>query len=201
MIVDDDRYEVEEDPYCYAGADILKNKAGLKEEALLRDFELEMAALRSREPLPEGDFDPAHYHAIHHHLFQDVYPWAGQERKVRMSKGQSAFCYPENIARESEKVFRILNRDVFHGAAKRADFIDAASEFLGELNAIHAFRDGNGRAQLTFMHLVAGRAGHPMQLARVTRKTFLPAMIASFRGDLDPLRKELAKLCRKERRR
>lgn len=200
MIVDDDRYEVDDDPYCYAGTDILKNKAGLKSEALLRGFELEMTALRSREVLPDGDFGPAHYCAIHHHLFQDVYVWAGQYRKVRMSKGQSAFCFHENIERESEKLFRTLQGTVFQGGAKRAEFIDAAAEFLSELNAIHAFRDGNGRTQLTFMHLVAERAGHPIQLARVKRKTFLPAMIASFRGDLDPLRRELAKLCRKERR-
>src|SRR5262245_4049099 len=115
MIVDDDRYEVDEDPYCYAGTDILKNKAGLKDEALLRDFELEMAALRSREALPGGHFDVAHYHAVHHHLFQDVYAWAGQDRKVRMNKGQSVFCYPENIDREAKKLFRTLDRDVFHG--------------------------------------------------------------------------------------
>ena len=118
-----------------------------------------------------------------------------------MSRGGNAFCYAEHIDANAAKLFRTLDQDVFAGSAKRANFIDAASEFLGELNAIHCFRDGNGRAQITFLHLVADRACHPMQLARVKRKTFLPAMIASFHSDLGPLRKELAKLCRKERRR
>jgi len=45
-----------------------------------------------------------------------------------MSKGQSAFCYPENIERETKKLFRMLDGDVFQGGAKRADFIAAASE-------------------------------------------------------------------------
>lgn len=200
MIVDDDRYEVDRDPYCYSGTDVLKNKAGLKDAALLRDFELEMTALRSREVLPEGDFDTAHYRAVHHHLFQDVYAWAGKYRTVRMSKGTSAFCFHEHIEREAEKLFRSLNAPVFQGGGKRTDFTEAASIFLGELNAIHCYRDGNGRAQLTFMHMLAARADHPMKLERVRRETFLPAMIASFHTNYDPLRKELVQLCRKRRR-
>ncbi len=201
MIVDDDRYKVEQDPYCYSGTEVLKNKASLRGAALLRDFELEMTTLRSREALPAGTLDPAHYRAVHHHLFQDVYTWAGKYREVRMSRGGNAFCFHEFIGANADKLFRTLDRDVFAGGAKRAEFIEAAIVFLGELNAIHCSRDGNGRAQLTFMHLIADRAGHPMQLARVKRKTFLPAMIASFHADFGPLRKELEKLCRKERRR
>ncbi len=57
MIVADDRYEVEQDPYCYSGTDVLKNKQGLRDEYLLRDFELEMTSLRSREALPTGALD------------------------------------------------------------------------------------------------------------------------------------------------
>lgn len=201
MIVNDDRYEVEKDPYCYDGTDVLKNKANLRDATLLRDFELEMSLLRSREPLPDGTFNPVHYRAVHHHLLQDVYEWAGEYRGVRMTRGSSVFCYPEFITPEIDKLFCALNQPAFLGGAKRADFIAAASVFLAELNAIHCFRDGNGRAQLTFLHLIAKRAGHAVHLARVKRDTFLPAMIASFNGDLAPLREQLATLCRRERRR
>jgi cell filamentation protein len=44
------------------------------------------------------------------------------------------------------------------------------------------------------MHLVGQRAGHPFELKRVDRETFLPAMIASFLGKNAPLRAELQKL-------
>lgn len=201
MIVDDDRYEVFDDPYCYRGTQVLKNKAKLRDPDLLRDFELEMTVLRSREALPEGRLDPLHYCAIHHHLFQDVYHWAGKYREVRMSKGGNAFCFPEFIEAATDKHFRRLAQPVFNRGAAREAFIDAATDFLAELNAIHCFRDGNGRTQLTFMHLLARRAGHALQLERVKREFFLPAMIASFGGDLAPLRKELNKLCRDKKNR
>jgi cell filamentation protein len=68
-----DPYDVFEDPYCYEGTDVLKNKAGLRDQALLDDFELEMMNLRAQETLPEGAYDPSHYCAVHHHLIQDVY--------------------------------------------------------------------------------------------------------------------------------
>jgi cell filamentation protein len=195
MIVHDDRYEVFDDPYCYRGTQVLKNKAKLRDPDLLRDFELEMTVLRSREALPEGDLDPVHYCALHHHLFQDVYGWAGNYREVRMSKGSNAFCFPEFIKTETRKHFDKLVQPEFNAGASRPAFVQAASDFLADLNAIHCFRDGNGRTQLTFMHLLARRAGHALHLERVRRETFLPAMIASFSGDLAPLRRELTRLC------
>lgn len=201
MIVDDDRYEVFDDPYCYSGTQVLKNKAKLRDADLLRDFELEMTVLRSHEALPEGDCDPVHYRAIHRHLFQDVYRWAGKYREVRMAKGGNAFCFPEFIDAATAKLFERLAKPAFTSGASRNTFIEAASDFLAELNAIHCFRDGNGRTQLTFMHLLASRAGHPLELERVKRDAFLPAMIASFNGKLGPLREELSKLCREPKRR
>ena len=75
-------------------------------------------------------------------------------------------------------------------------FLTEAAAFLGELNAIHPFREGNGRTQLTFLHLVAQRAGHRMHFDRLNPETFLRAMIRSFDGDLVALREELAALRR-----
>jgi cell filamentation protein len=196
----DDRYEVFDDPYCYKGTSVLRNKAGLRDDDLLTNFELEMTTLRAREPLPDGAFDPAHYRAIHRHLFQDVYTWAGKYRTVRMTRGGNPFCYPEYIEAQANSLFVRLGDDVFQGGATRGAFVEAASEFLAELNVIHCFRDGNGRAQLTLMHLIAQRAGHPLKLEHVKRATFLPAMIESFAGDLTKLRKEIGALCRQDRR-
>jgi cell filamentation protein len=66
----------------------------------------------------------------------------------------------------------------------------------GELNAIHPFREGNGRSQLAFVYLVALRAGHPLRLERLETETFMAAMIRSFDGDVTALREELAALLR-----
>jgi hypothetical protein len=99
-------------------------------------------------PLPGGNFDPDHYRRIHHHLFQDVYSWAGEYRTVRTSKGGNPFCYPEHLSTQMDSLFRSTNFGVrFRGLNPQA-FTENLAAFLAELNAIHPFREGNGRAQL-----------------------------------------------------
>lgn len=187
-------YTVFDDPYCYKGTFVLKNRASIKDGATLEAFELEMSTLRADEPLPTGTFSPTHYKKVHHHLFQDVYPWAGRYRTVRTAKGGNWFCYPEYIDSYMKKLFERLSGDAFKPDSNPDDFINAAADFLTELNAIHPFREGNGRSQLSFMHLLGLRAGHALHLERIQRDTFLPAMIASFSGEIRPLKAELQKL-------
>src|SRR5260370_41139265 len=79
-------YDAFDDPYCYPGTTVLRNRLDIRDQSELDAFEVEITTLRAEEPLPDGDFDPAHYCRIHHHLFQDVYDWAGQYRTVRTSK-------------------------------------------------------------------------------------------------------------------
>ena len=76
------------------------------------------------------------------------------------------------------------------------DFITKAAEFLAELNAIHPFREGNGRSQLAFMAMLGEAAGFSFDFARVRRDSFMPAMIASYAGDIAPLSVELQSLLR-----
>lgn len=185
-------YDVFEDPYCYKGTTTLKNKLGLRDPALLESFELEMTTLRANEALPRGKYDPPHYRRVHHHLFQDVYRWAGKYRTVRTSKAGNPFCYPEYIEREMDRLFATLSQSL--AAENSEQFVHQAARFLAELNAIHPFREGNGRAQLAFMSMISQRAGFPLDFAAVQRDSFLPAMIASYAGELGPLISELRSL-------
>ncbi len=187
-------YDAFDDPYCYKGTAVLRNKAGLRDPEALEAFELEMTTLRAEEPLPDGRFDPAHYRAVHRHLFQDVYSWAGRYRTVRTSKGGNPFCFPEHIPAQIDALFAQLRAGPCFAEPDRRTFVEAAAEFLGELNATHPFREGNGRSQLAFMHLVGLGAGHPFDFARVERETFLPAMIASYDKDYGPLARALEPL-------
>lgn len=187
-------YEAEPDPYCYPGSSVLKNKAGLTDPAALEAFETAMTFARSEEALPSGRFSVRHYKAIHHHLFQDVYDWAGKYRTVRLAKGKSMFCYPDHIAREMTRVFSDLKSQAYLRARSRRDFARAAAHFLAELNAIHPFREGNGRTQFTFLALLADQAGHPLDLDKLNPETALAAMIESFRGNEKPLAAVITKL-------
>jgi cell filamentation protein len=87
-------YDAVEDPYTYKNSTVLVNRLDLRTQAEPDAFEAEISSARADEPLLEGALDFLHYCAVHHHLFQDVYDWAGQPRTVRMSKGGSPFCLP-----------------------------------------------------------------------------------------------------------
>ena len=187
-------YDAVADPYCYAGTTVLKNIPGIRDQAALEDFEAIATAQRAEEPLPNGRLSIAHYKATHHHLFQDVYRWAGNFRTVRISKDGNMFCYPENIAREMRTLFTDLKAKRFLQDLSRDRFVAEGASFLSTLNAIHPFREGNGRTQTTFFALVAHQASHPLDLDRLDADQFLRAMIESFQGNEAPLVRELDRL-------
>ncbi len=190
------RYDADaiEDPYSYRGTNCLKNKLGLREPALLQAFELEVSTVRADEPLPKGRFGPAHYRRVHRHLFQDVYRWAGRYRTIATSKGGSQFCYPQFIEGQMNRLFPVLKQAPFQTGGDVDTFLIAAADFLATLNAIHPFREGNGRSQLAFIHLIALRAGHELRLQRIRPAEFLTAMIRSFHGENDLLVAQLRAL-------
>jgi cell filamentation protein, protein adenylyltransferase len=180
-------YDAVADDYCYSGTTILKNKLDLRDADELDAFEAEVSDARADEELPAGDLDFKHFKAIHEHLFQDVYDWAGKIRTVRMSKGENMFCFPENIENQAKKLFAQLKKNKFLVGLESQQFAEKAAHFLSELNVIHAFREGNGRTQLSFFLLLADHAGYPINLDDLDPDAFLKAMIASFDGDEEPL--------------
>lgn len=176
-------YDAVDDPYTYKNSTVLRNKLDLRTQAELDAFEAEITNARAQEPLPAGDLDFAHYKAIHHHLFQDVYEWAGAVRTVRIAKGGSPFCFPENLEGQAARLFDDLAKaDCFRGLDSPTFAIKAA-HFLSELNAIHAFREGNGRTQLSFLAVLAHHADHPLNFDKLDPAEMLDAMIASFDGN------------------
>lgn len=188
-------YKVENDAiYCYAGTDILKNKLDIKDAAELAAFEAEISNQRAQEPIPEGNLDYAHYRALHKHLFQDVYDWAGEPRKIRIGKGGNWFCFPENIDAEMTKLFAWLAEQNNLARLSKAEFAKKAAYFLAELNAIHPFREGNGRTQLSFLGIIADEAGHPLDFDKLEPDKILNAIIETFTGDDENLQQAIANL-------
>lgn len=187
-------YDAISDPYCYEGTTTLKNIPGIRDQAALNEFEAAMTAQRSDEPLPSGRLDVEHYCAIHHHLFQDVYSWAGEFRAVRMSKGGNPFCFPEQIDREMQNLFDDLKQQKYLRNLSVDEFVSSAAHFVATLNAVHPFREGNGRTQTTFLLLLADGASHPLDVEKLVPERFLDAMVASFEGDEQPLTSELRRL-------
>jgi cell filamentation protein len=184
-------YGAFDDPYVYPGTPVLRNLLHLRDVKRLESFEAEMFTLRASELLPVGDFDPTHFCAVHRHLFGDVYAWAGTYRTVRIAKGETMFCYPENIPAQMDALFAGIEGGARFRDLTPEEFVTRLAGLLAELNAIHPFREGNGRTQLSFAGLIGAAFDQPLQLRRVSHRTFLPAMVASFAGDLGPLVAEL----------
>ena len=173
-------YFADDDPYAADGHPVLRNLAGLTDADALEAFEALSVTQRSEEPFPDGALNAAHFRAVHHHLFQDVYDWAGEPRIIRIFKDGSPFCYPESFDQELGKLFAWLAaRDHLQGL-DAVRFAEGAAHFLSELNAIHLFREGNGRAQTAFVAMLAAQAGHPMDFERLVPQAWMEAMIVSF---------------------
>lgn len=102
---------------------------------------------------------------------------------MRLVKQGSAFCYPENIDREMRKLFLDLKHQRYLRGLSVRRFAFAGAHFLATLNAIHPFREGNGRTQMTFFALLADRAGHPLNLDALRPEAFLTAMVRSFHNE------------------
>ncbi|MGH3510780.1 MAG: Fic/DOC family protein [Pseudonocardiaceae bacterium] len=168
---------------------MLRNLLGIIDPAVLQradaDFSaLRLAQLRHRELA--GNYDLDHLRGFHCVLFGDVYPWAGELRTVGIAKGDP-FCLPQHIEAFAEGVFsRLATADYLRGRV-RAEFIDGLTELLGDLNALHAFRDGNGRTQRAFCAQLARHAGHQLRWAAMDPVENIAASRASLRGDNTPL--------------
>lgn len=189
------RYNAVEDPFCYPGTHVLRNKADIEDQDQLDEFEQLMFDSRAYEALPEGNLDFAHYRALHRHFFQDVYDWAGEARTIRTGKGSNWFCYPEYITPEAEKLFAQLEeREYLADLPTKDAFAEGAAWFLAEINAIHPFREGNGRTQLVFLTMLARNAGYELDEAQLQPGLFLDAIILSFDGDLAPLVSEIRRM-------
>jgi cell filamentation protein len=158
------------DPYVYPGTDVLRNKPGLRDHMALSEVEYKAAASRETEleknPI-KGNFDMAHLRAYHRHLFQDVYDWAGELRTVDMSKGGDDFApilYLEPLMQAIHK--RLENNKFLRGLGEK-DFVEIFTDVYSDLNAVHPFRDGNGRATRCFMKSLADQAGYAFDYSRL----------------------------------
>lgn len=191
-------YRSDFDPYVDAGSGILRNLPGILNPQTLDAFEGEMFVIRQMElsanPVA-GTFDLAHLRAIHRHLFQDVYRWAGEVRTVDISKGMSQFGNHLFIESYASSVFAKLAKERPTWNPSVINLPERLSEYLGEINALHPFREGNGRTQRIFIGQLAACHGLVIRWDEMKPGEMLDASIASFVGNNQPLRDLIARHC------
>ena len=178
----------EQDPYCYSQSDVLQNSFGFRVQNDLSKAEAQITVLRldqlQRRPVT-GKFDLDHLKEIPRHIFRDVYSWAGQLRTVSMSKGASLFCRHEFLASEGKRIFDQLRQENVLRSLPQDRFCDRLAYYFGEINALHPFREGNGRTQRVMLGDIAKQAGYKIDFQQISRETMLAISREAQAGRLD----------------
>lgn len=148
----------------------------------MRSFELSEEIID-----PPFSIDTIKY--IHKKLFGDIYEWAGEFRNIDISKGNSRFANVAYIESSLNEIFGKLVKDSFLYGLDRDDFVKKAAGYMSEINAVHPFRDGNGRTQRELINQLAYNAGYYITWNKIDPEEILNATIASFHSDTLALEK------------
>lgn len=145
---------------------ILKNLADITDPDVLLFFESGAVAKRIQE-LYENPIKIKGANGlleIHRYLFQDVYSWAGKKRKVEISKSGKQFFPTTHF----DNAFRFID-SLISGYKKMPKedkllIAEKLAEILDNVNYLHPFREGNGRAQREFVRMLALEKGLTLNL-------------------------------------
>ena len=160
-----------------------KREMGMPAAPALEAAERELVAWRLLEPVPAGNFDLDRLKAIHCHLFQDVYAWAREIRTVEIAKGGSRFQPGRDIETGRANIHRRIVAAGYFQGTDPDGFAEGAGPVLGDINHVHPFREGNGRARLLYLKQLAARAGHAIDLTRFDPAAWMDASCRSIVGD------------------
>lgn len=70
----------------------------------------------------------------------------------------------------------------------KLDLMDRLAYYMGEINALHPFREGNGRTQRVYFHQLAMEAGYNLDFNHIPHEELLAADIAAFDQNYIPLK-------------
>ena len=197
-----DSYKYVDPDYSYTDpkTGILRNLADIKDQEVLLFFESGAVTKRIKElyenPIKIKGVESLF--AIHRYLFQDVYSWAGKKRIVEISKAGKQFfptTHFENAFRFSDTLildYKIISpKDKQQIAEKLADILD-------NVNYLHPFREGNGRAQREFLRLLALEKGSTLNLNPPDNKNIYDQyMQGTIKSDVKALSKLIFELTEK----
>jgi len=190
-----DKYGVNQDRYCYPDSDVLRNKLNIFNGSELEEAETAFSALRYSEYSPNisslEEFNLSHLQALHHQLFQDIYEWSGEIRTVDISKGNTRFCTCERIVDEANR--QLSRITALKKISSQAELVTELADIYCELNIIHPFREGNGRAQRFFFEELMFMLNLDVRWPVISKQEWISANINGYHGNLEQLKNILAK--------
>ncbi|CUU90372.1 cell filamentation protein [Campylobacter hyointestinalis subsp. hyointestinalis] len=165
---------------------ITNNKLGIQDEKTFEIISRNYTITRSDElranPI-QGNFNYKHLKDIHKYIFQDVFYWAGKDRMEAglhgvFLKNNQHFVPGNELEKYSKIIFDELKSQNYLKNSKDLNhFAKDMANFMMELNALHPFREGNGRTQRIFLNDLAKNAGYKLDLNLIPKEKMIEASI------------------------
>lgn len=175
---------------CYEGTTCLINKFDIKDDKKLSEIEAEItfakaAVLESEQPTLPLDFE--YYKSIHRFLFEDLYDFAGEIRKVDISKKGTMFCPAKELEESCKACFNRLQKENYLQGLQKERFIEEIVDFYQTTNYLHPFREGNGRTQRIFIAKLIRYNGYEFNFSDIDPDLLMIATIKASNGITDDL--------------
>ena len=182
--------------FFYGSGWVMRNRLNIRSKQDLELVEKKITALKAFS-LPEKTeglgFGLDRLKAIHKHLFEDLYEWAGQERNTDIKK----FSNSQNFSHPSEfsEIFSDIESDLLESGWFDDDYTVSQDEFSSKIadiytqvNAAHPFPEGNGRATREYLKAIGAEVGYNMDFDLTNPKNWYEASKKSFEGNKGPLK-------------
>ena len=160
---------------------ILENKLGITSAPELAEAEEKISKKKAAELFESGMLDrldagkTASLQAIHKYLFDDIYFFAGEIRRVNISKGSFRFA-PVMYLEAALQSIEAMPQSTF----------DEIIEKYVEMNIAHPFREGNGRSTRIWLDCILKKElGRVVDWSQVDKEEYLQAMERSPIKDLE----------------
>jgi cell filamentation protein len=185
-----DRYDTAgnpEDEY-YPDTSVLVNLEGIHDATALLERETELQIAAYEEVLTSFDEaltpDLPFFYYLHHLIFSPLFVWAGRPRTVGIAKGGTPFCPPQNIDAMMNALFAGLEQEQWLAGLDSNTFIERAAYYICEINAVHPFREGNGRAIRFYADVLSAKArGDIFDWTHANADEYVQACVAGFQQD------------------
>jgi cell filamentation protein len=177
--------------YCYPGTNVLKNKLGIRDDDALTIAEREITSLKLLTLYDTSTPEKFNFETlckIHQIIFGDIYEWAGEIRREDfLSKGNSIFCRGQYVVENAKIIFGNISKENYLCGLNKSKFVERMAYYMGEINALHPFRKGNGRTVREFFRQLSLNAKYSLNFSKIEKKELLTADIEAFNGKYEKL--------------
>ena len=169
-------------PYVDPNTQVNFNRLGITDSRVLQIAEYQATAIRIQEldlaPIA-GDFGLEHWRAVHKHIFQDVYDWAGKERTLNLSKVDPAETWWKSRFAPHDRIHELAGQMAGEIKASnrleglsQADFVVGITKVYVMANHTHPYPEGNGRSTQTLLSQLAREAGHELRFSNIDKRSW-----------------------------